>query len=163
MGRNDDKVFMKRFSGVIGGLAVITVLFLVIAGNYDKQPDPADNPSRVELAEERIQPVGAVRTEMPTAEEMEADPEPEAPVVAALEAPIDGEAIYTSACRVCHLVGAANAPIPGSDAWATRVAKGAEVLYASAINGINAMPAKGGRGDLSDAEIEAAVDFMLAQ
>jgi cytochrome c5 len=37
------------------------------------------------------------------------------------------------------------------------------VLYASAINGLNAMPAKGGRMDLSDEDIKAAVDHMLAQ
>ena len=61
------------------------------------------------------------------------------------------------------LTGAAGAPVPGTDAWAERVAKGAETLTASAINGIGMMPPKGGRMDLSDEEIGAAVDHMLAQ
>jgi len=59
------------------------------------------------------------------------------------------------------LTGAAGAPIPGSDAWGERAAKGLDTLSASAINGIGVMPAKGGRADLSDDEIRAAVEHML--
>ena len=59
--------------------------------------------------------------------------------------------------------GAAGAPIPGSEAWADRAEKGLDILTASAINGIGMMPPKGGRMDISDAEIRAAVENMLAQ
>ncbi len=59
--------------------------------------------------------------------------------------------------------GAAGAPIPGTDLWAERSQKGLEELAYNAINGINAMPAKGGRMDLSDAEVTAAVEHMLTQ
>jgi cytochrome c5 len=31
----------------------------------------------------------------------------------------------------------------------------------SAVNGLNAMPARGGRPDISDEQIQAAVEFML--
>jgi len=31
----------------------------------------------------------------------------------------------------------------------------------TALNGLNAMPARGGRADLSDEQIQAAVEFML--
>ena len=81
----------------------------------------------------------------------------------AVTAGIDGAAIYNSACIACHMTGAAGAPIPGSDAWAERAAKGLDQLAYSAINGINVMPAKGGRMDLSDEEVTAAVEHMLAQ
>jgi cytochrome c5 len=63
----------------------------------------------------------------------------------------------------CHGAGVAGAPIPGSDPWQERASKGLDQLAYNAINGINAMPAKGGRMDLSDAEVTAAVEFMLAQ
>ncbi|BBI54883.1 hypothetical protein HORIV_73040 [Vreelandella olivaria] len=50
-----------------------------------------------------------------------------------------------------------------SEAWAARLEKGADELYASAINGIGAMPAKGGNPNLSDEEVMAIVDYMMAE
>jgi cytochrome c5 len=49
-----------------------------------------------------------------------------------------------------------------ADDWAPRIEKGIETLYDHAINGFNMMPAKGGRADLSDDDIKAAVDFMVS-
>ena len=43
----------------------------------------------------------------------------------------------------------------------SRVAKGADALYSSAISGIGTMPAKGGRADYSDDDIKKVVDYML--
>ncbi len=55
-----------------------------------------------------------------------------------------------------------NAPKPGdAAAWEPRLAKGKDVLYTSAISGIGAMPAKGGRADVSDDAVKAAVDYMI--
>ena len=78
---------------------------------------------------------------------------------------IDTAALYTSAgCAVCHANGIAGAPKMGdSAAWTARLAKGTDELYASAINGIGAMPAKGGRPNLSDEEVMALVDYMIAE
>jgi cytochrome c5 len=42
-----------------------------------------------------------------------------------------------------------------------RIAAGMDALYASALNGKNTMPAKGGNPALSDAEVKAAVDYMV--
>ncbi|MBS9405608.1 cytochrome c5 family protein [Halomonas sp. TRM85114] len=75
---------------------------------------------------------------------------------------LDGEALYSSSgCAACHASGAAGAPVLGdAEAWGPRLEKGAEELYASAINGIGAMPPKGG-SSASDEEIEAIVDYMI--
>jgi cytochrome c5 len=73
-----------------------------------------------------------------------------------------GEQIYQTVCTACHTAGVAGAPMPGSAAMQERLAaKGLDGLVSSAINGLNVMPPKGGRPDLSDADIRAAVEFML--
>lgn len=74
-----------------------------------------------------------------------------------------GEKIYQSSCMACHGSGAMGAPKFGDKAaWAPRLAQGKDTLYANAITGVRAMPAKGGNGNLSDADVKAAVDHMLA-
>lgn len=76
---------------------------------------------------------------------------------------IDGEAIYQQVCFACHGTGAAGAPKLEAGAWTERLGKGNDALVSSAINGIGIMPAKGGRADLSDDEVRATVEWMLAQ
>jgi cytochrome c5 len=163
MGDTDD-IFLKRFSLVIAALVAITIIIMIIAVNTTPDRDPNANPSRIALANDRTQPVGTVRTEV-TEEDLVAVAA--APAAAPTEpvdpASIDGAGIYAQVCQACHMSGAAGAPIPGTDLWAERSQKGLEELAYNAINGINAMPAKGGRMDLSDAEVTAAVEHMLAQ
>jgi cytochrome c5 len=60
--------------------------------------------------------------------------------------------------------GAAGAPKQGDKAaWAPRIKNGNGTLYASAIKGKNAMPAKGGNASLSDDDVKSVVDFMVSQ
>ena len=75
----------------------------------------------------------------------------------------DGESIYKAICATCHDAGLVGAPRTGTADWAAREAKGRATLYDHAINGFNAMPARGGSPDLSDEEVKNAVDFILAQ
>ena len=83
---------------------------------------------------------------------------------AAPSASIDGEKIYRSICFSCHDVGIANSPKLGDKAvWAPRIAAGQATMYTHALQGLNAMPAKGGNLALSDDEVKAAVDWMAAQ
>lgn len=78
--------------------------------------------------------------------------------------PRGGEEVYADACAACHDSGAAGAPKLGdTGAWSDRISKGDETLYDHAINGFNAMPAKGGCSDCSDEEVQNAVDYMLAE
>jgi cytochrome c5 len=61
-------------------------------------------------------------------------------------------------------VGVAGAPKLGDKAaWDARIATGKEALYNSSLHGKNAMPPKGGNAALADADIKAAVDYMVAQ
>lgn len=74
-----------------------------------------------------------------------------------------GEAIYASACTACHQTGVANAPKFGDKAvWAPRIGLGMGALYTSSIKGKGAMPPKGGQTALADADVRAAVDYMVA-
>ena len=90
------------------------------------------------------------------------------PVAAAAPVKVNGQQVYQSACVACHGAGIAGAPKVGNASqWAKRIAKGLDTLYASAINGVQGsagvMPAKGGNLTLSDAEVKAAVDYIVAQ
>ncbi len=75
----------------------------------------------------------------------------------------DGTAVYNANCAMCHVPGLANAPKFGDKAaWAPRVATGRDALLASALKGKGAMPPKAGNPKLSDEEVGAALDHMLA-
>ncbi len=68
---------------------------------------------------------------------------------------------YETYCAACHANDAIGAPVLGNkEAWAEIAAQGMDTVYANAINGINAMPPKGG-SDLSDADFKKVVDFMI--
>lgn len=110
-------------------------------------------------------PAGATPAQTPAT--APAAPEAAVPVAAAAVAAApagagNGEALYKQTCQVCHAAGVAGAPKFGDKAaWAPRLQTGMEALYASAIKGKNAMPARGG-STASDADLHAAVDYMAA-
>ncbi|WP_104203191.1 c-type cytochrome [Billgrantia saliphila] len=100
-------------------------------------------------------PVDEEAVEEASADEQAAGDEP-------AHAGIDGEAIYNQACMACHMTGAAGAPRRGeAGEWEGRIDQDIETLYDHAINGIGAMPPKGGNMGLSDDEVRAAVDFLV--
>lgn len=81
---------------------------------------------------------------------------------------VKGERIYKGTCAMCHGTGAGGAPVLKSSAdWEPRIAQGKEALYDHAVNGFTGgkgvMPAKGGNTSLSDEDVKASVDYMLAQ
>lgn len=80
-----------------------------------------------------------------------------------------GEEIWKGTCLVCHTEPTTGAPQVGDKAaWAPRIAKGKEVLYRSALGGFvgpkgTEMPARGGNPSLGDAQVRAAVDYMISR
>jgi cytochrome c5 len=75
-----------------------------------------------------------------------------------------GEQVVNTVCQTCHGAGLVGAPKIGDKAaWQPRLAQGVNALHEHAIKGIRAMPPRGGNPSLSDAEVSAAVDYMLRQ
>jgi cytochrome c len=73
-----------------------------------------------------------------------------------------GKAVYDASCKVCHETDAMGAPAVGDKAaWAAALEKGIDQVYHNAINGINGMPPKGGAMDLTDAQMNEVVDYMV--
>jgi cytochrome c5 len=93
---------------------------------------------------------------------------PAAVAVAAAPENVLGKSTFGKTCALCHAAGVAGAPKPGDKAdWGPRIAQGNDLLYKHALEGFTGakgmMPARGGSSALSDADVKAAVDYMVAQ
>ena len=88
-----------------------------------------------------------------------------APMEVAAAAPdFDAAGIYQTSCNACHGTGAAGAPMLGdAGAWEARMEKGMDALMYNVINGVGAMPARGICMTCSDGDLQAVVNYMLAQ
>jgi cytochrome c5 len=76
----------------------------------------------------------------------------------------DGQITYQQVCAVCHGQGVAGAPKAGdAKAWKKLIAEGQVPLTADGYMGVRAMPAKGGKADLSVADFAEAVVYMANQ
>ena len=168
--RQQDSQFFDTFMLVIGILmgAGVGLFFLARAVSIDTQGKYIRSDPEV-LAEvtKRIEPVGHLMKL--------GDAELAAAAAAAVAAPkpvatvLSGPQVYNAACIVCHAPpGNAGAPPLGDiEAWTPRIAKGIDTLHMHALEGFKGekgfMPPKGGRVDLSDAEISSAVDYIVSQ
>lgn len=141
----------KQLIWTIVAAFVVPVVIIILLAKFVAVGDkPAAGSSAMteEAIAERIKPVGTI-------EFVDAN----APKVLKT-----GLEVYTLACGACHNAGAAGAPKLGDSAgWATRLSKGYETLWKNAVNGINAMPAKGGNPDLDDIEVARAVAYMTGE
>ncbi|MBL0140631.1 MAG: cytochrome c5 family protein [Betaproteobacteria bacterium] len=73
-----------------------------------------------------------------------------------------GAEVVKSQCARCHDAGTAGAPKPGDKAaWAPRFSRGVDALVYSAIRGHGGMPPRGGKADLTDAELRNAVLYLF--
>ena len=162
MEEQTDKVFVRNISIVIAILVVFTIVIAFLAGDIGQLEPEDSNPSRAATAEERIKPVADVYTgEAGAAAIQEAAASSGAEQKVAFDGSLDGEMLYGNVCSACHATGAAGAPMRGSEAMAERAQKGLDTLVHNAVNGLNAMPPRGGRADLSDEQVRAIVEYML--
>jgi len=89
---------------------------------------------------------------------------PQAQAGAAAGGAADGKKVFDSTCTACHATGVAGAPKLGDKAaWAPRIKQGMDTLVQSATKGKGAMPPKGGNASLSDADLRAAIEYMVSQ
>ena len=154
---SQDKQFFTTFFVIMAGLAVLAIILVITATSLTS--DVSDyEPEAVVI--DNIKPVGQVYVAG------ESEPEPAAVTADAGAAaePKSGEEIYNGSCMACHASGAAGAPKVGdAAAWAPRIAQGKDKLLANAIGGLNAMPPKGLCMACSDADLQAAIDYMVSQ
>lgn len=161
MANTEDSAFYRQFSAVIVGFVILTIALIFLARYIQPESDDDLNPSQGLMAEQRIKPVGAVRYGEAGAAELAQAQAAAADAVPAGDVVVDGAEVYGGLCKTCHDAGVAGAPIPGSELWTTRLEeKGLDVMVQNAINGLNAMPPRGGNPSLTDAQIQAAVEFM---
>lgn len=162
---SQDKHFFDNFTLVIGLLVLIAfgIYFgskAIAARTQDKTV--TEDPTVTGQVAERLEPVAKVAI----AGKDNSALEPPKPAAAAQQ-DLPGDQVFNSTCVACHGAGVAGAPKYGDKAaWGPRIAKGADTLHQHALQGFQGssgfMPARGGRADLSDKSIIAAVDYMVA-
>ena len=165
MSSKKDKVFFYNYSIVIGLLAVMIIIFLVLALYLGVDEDAVARKQSTKVSANTV-PVGVVNLLDEDAEAVEVAT---VATVATSEEPVEmGQRVYNGLCISCHN-GLPNIPKVGDKAaWESRIAQGMALLYEHSIKGfiseggLIAMPPKGGNLNLSDEEVKAAVDYMVA-
>jgi cytochrome c5 len=140
----------KQLIAAVAGfflVIVIGIILLVIFATNDRLVGAGTSSQSAEAVAARLRPVAETGFTLVDAN---------APKV--LQA---GNAVYAAVCAACHDSGAAGAPKLGdTGAWSARLAQGYDTLVKHAIEGIRAMPAKGGNPDLDNLEVERAVVYL---
>jgi cytochrome c5 len=143
---------------------LVALVYVLTAGRFVAPAVGAGTPEEIAA---RLAPVGSVKVASAT---------PTQPAAAAKPAPTPGEqastgggddagkALFDKTCSACHATGVAGAPKLGDKAaWEPRIAQGMDALLHSAINGKNAMPPRGTCANCSDAELKAAIEYMVSK
>ena len=163
MSQEQDRAFFRNFALVLVVLAVLMVTFMFLGGLIGGSDDASTSDAAVVM--ENTAPVAKVQIE---GDEPEAPATSESTEVAAAEGDNAGKGAYDSICVACHGSGIPGIPQLGdAAAWAPRIEQGSDTLYERAINGYTGssgmpMPAKGGNPSLSDDDVKAAVDYIVA-
>jgi cytochrome c5 len=165
-----DTHFFNTFSLVIGLLmAVALCLFAfarVVASHTQDQERMVDARYK-KTVDERIAPFAKVAVAGQDNSALAIKAPASSPGAGAAAAmPANGTELVNVACSACHGAGIAGAPKLGDKAaWGARIAKGKDTLYQHAIQGFQGsagmMPPKGGRVDVPDDLVRAAVDHMI--
>ena len=164
-----DSKFFNIFSLVLGILIIITLILFALArvvGENTQRAHVKSEPKYVAAVESHLTSARvAIAGQDNSALTIRAAGGVQTP---ALALPTDGPSVYATVCGACHTNGIGGAPRTGDrGAWASRIAQGKPTLYQHSIEGYQGsagvMPARGGRADLTDDLVKAAVDHMLEQ
>ena len=155
MSEAPDETFSPQNITVLGGLLLIAIIIgEVVIGQHSDDEMVVEPVDTVQDMAMRLQPVVSLdemRSSMTVAS------------AAGDTADKSPDQLYQGACLACHTTGAAGAPkIGDAAAWTARLAKGLDALVTSAINGIGAMPPRGG-SQFNDDQIRATVEYILSE
>jgi cytochrome c5 len=166
-----DTHFINIFSLVIGILVAIAILIFALARNvasHTQDQAALEEAQRLKSVDSRLQPLAreAVAGQDNAALAIKPDTTAGAPGAGSAALPKSGDEVFQQVCSACHGAGIAGAPKAGDKAaWGPRIAKGKPALYDHALHGFQGtagvMPPKGGRVDIPDDLIKAAVDHMV--
>jgi cytochrome c5 len=135
---NKSGFFVPVFAGLIIAITSIYLIVSLVQSSFFV----AEDKSSAEATAARIKPQGEV-------------------MVGSAPGSRTGEEIYNKVCFSCHAAGLLGSPVFGDKAaWAARIAKGFTVLTENATKGINQMPARGNKADLTDDEMARVVAYM---
>ncbi len=169
--RNYDLDFLKRFSMVIAFLAILTLGLILFASYLNGRLQRDVDPGVQQRVLARIAPVGEVYAGA-TGAAAQADALKAAAAAASAQVAyggtMDGSVVYGNLCTGCHTSGAGGAPkLDAVGMGARMAAQGMDMLVTHAITGYTGsagvMPAKGGNPALTDDQVKATVEWMVAQ
>ena len=141
--RSPKQLFWASLAAFVLPVFIIIGLVMYVTSANQKAPGASDIERGIA---ERLQKVGSVE------------------IRDANRALKSGEEVFKAQCAACHTSGAAGAPKVGdAGAWGARIAQGYDTVVKHAIEGLRAMPAKGGNPSLSDDEMKAAVDYIVGK
>ncbi len=169
--RNYDLDFLKRFSMVLAFLALVTLGLILFAHHLNGKIVHAPDPIVKQRLLERIAPAGEVYAGSTGAAQQAAAVKAAAAAAAAQVAyggTTDGKVIFGNLCTGCHTSGAGGAPkLDAAGIGARMASQGMDELVKKAITGFTGstgvMPAKGGNPSLTDEQVKATVEWMVAQ
>jgi len=174
MSDNEENVFMeyvKLLSLLSAGALMVLWVLVILVSFFSSFGEPEQNVMDRSAVLERLKAVEVVAVKGEARETEAAAPstvavaeKPTAEAAPAAAGEIDGNAIATATCVACHAIGLLESPKVGDKAaWEKRIQANGDMdgLVKSAIVGKGAMPPRGGNAGLSDAEVKAAIEFMM--
>ncbi len=140
-----------------------TTIELPNKANFFPDPRPDVHNIRCMKNCKKLEDIQVVSIVLPAGDNGAVDTQTQAAKEKALQ---PGELVYNQNCAICHDAGVGGAPIIGDVAdWIKRAATGMLTLKQHAIKGftgaVGLMPPKGGFLNISDEDVNEAVEFMV--